>query len=247
MEKPLIILEDITVNYGAHEALRDVSGHFGAGTLTAVAGPNGAGKSTLLKVMAGILRPSKGRISVEKKAAGRIGYLPQISAVVRDYPIDVMQTASAGLWPEIGNAGRLTKERKARVRAALAEVGIEGLERKQIGALSGGQFQRLLFARLILQDPQILLLDEPFAAIDAETTARLIRLLLDWHKEGRTIICVLHDLLLIHKYFPESFVLAGKCMGRGHTHEMFEKKLLSFDLDMAELQEPGKGGHHVHR
>ena len=97
---------------------------------------------------------------------------------------------------------------------------------------------------MILQDPQVLLLDEPFAAVDAETTARLMQLLLRWHEQGRTIICVLHDLMLIRKYFPESFVLSGKCLGRGHTHALFEQKLLSFDLDMAELySSDAQGGH----
>jgi len=238
MSTALITLEDVTVHYGPHLALQRISGQFGAGTLTAIAGPNGAGKSTLLKVIAGLLRPSKGRVTIAPEVRASIGYLPQISASQRDYPLSVMQAASTGLWPEIGNAGRLTPTLKDRVRAALAEVGLAGFELRQISALSGGEFQRLLFARLILQDPKVLLLDEPFAAIDAETTARLIKLLLRWHGQGRTIVCVLHDLLLIHKYFPDSFVLAGKCMGRGHTHDLFEQKLLSFDLDMAELHDP---------
>lgn len=246
MDKPLIELEEVSFSYGAHKALQNVTGHFHAGTLTAVAGPNGAGKSTLLKTIAGIIKPRAGRVVIADEVKNRIGYLPQISAMARDYPISVLQAVSAGLWPEMGNAGRLTKARKARIRVALADVGLAGFEERQIGSLSGGEFQRLLFARLRLQNPLVLLLDEPFAAIDAETTAKLIRLLLDWHKEGRTIICVLHDLMLIHKYFPESFVLAGRCMGRGHTHELFEKKLLSFDLDMAELQEPGRGEHAPH-
>lgn len=244
MTAPLVTLENVTVHYGPHKALHDVSGAFGAGTLTAVAGPNGAGKSTLLKLIAGLVRPSAGQIRVAPEVRGRIGYLPQTAAIQRDYPISVLQAASAGLWPEVGHTGALTVGRQAKVLAALAQVGLEGLECRQIGELSGGQFQRLLFARLMLQDPQLLLLDEPFAAIDAETTARLIKLLIDWHQSGRTIICVLHDLLLIRKYFPDSFVLAGKCMGRGHTHEMFEQKLLSFDLDMAELFEPEEAHHH---
>ncbi len=238
MTEPLVTLENVTVQYGPHKALQDVSGTFGAGSLTAVAGPNGAGKSTLLKLIAGLLRPSSGVVRMADGLKGRIGYLPQTSAIHRDYPLSVFQAAAAGLWPEIGHSGALSPARKEKIRQALAWVGMDELESRQIGELSGGQFQRLLFARLLLQDPLLLLLDEPFAAVDAETTSRLIRLLLDWHQKGRTIICVLHDLLLIRKYFPESFVLAGKCMGRGHTHAMFEQKLLSFDLDMAELLEP---------
>lgn len=248
MTSPVITLENITVSYGGHQALHNVTGQFAAGSLTAVAGPNGAGKSTLLKTIAGLIRPSQGKLTVVASLRGKVGYLPQSSAVHRDYPMNVMQAVSTGLWSELGDHAALDAGKKARARAALASVGLSGLEDRQIGALSGGQFQRLLFARLVLQDPQLVLLDEPFAAVDAETTVQLINLLLDWHRRGKTIICVLHDLLLIRKYFPESFLLAGKCLGRGHTHALFEQKLLSFDLDMAELvsphdHEPGAHSH----
>lgn len=241
---PVIALHSLSVRYGPHLALQDVSGQFRAGSLTAIAGPNGAGKSTLLKAIAGILRPTQGEVILSPEIAGRVGYLPQISAVQRDYPLTVGQAVATGLWPEIGNYRRLSPKMKESACRALADVGLEESQEKPVGDLSGGQFQRMLFARLLLQDPQVLLLDEPFAAIDAETTRKLIALLLDWHKKGKTIICVLHDLLLIKKYFPESMLLAGKCLGRGHTHELFEQKLLSFDLDMAELREPGEVHDH---
>ena len=243
---PLILLDSVCFSYGRHQALQDVSGSFAAGSLTAVAGPNGAGKSTLLKVLAGVIKPQKGFVRLDPSIKGKIGYLTQTSAIKRDFPINVAQAVSAGLWPEIGSFGRITDGHKRRVAAALDEVGLAGFEERQLGSLSGGQFQRMLFARLIVQDPQVVLLDEPFAAVDAETIGKLIQILLAWHKQGRTLICVLHDLLLIRKYFPESFVLAGHCLGRGHTHTLFEQKLLSFDLDMAELVEPkeqhGEGG-----
>lgn len=244
MSEPVIKLENITVSYGAQKALHDVTGQFVAGSLTAVAGPNGAGKSTLLKTLAGIVRPEKGRIIWADGARAKMGYLPQSSAVHRDYPMNVLQAVETGLWREVGDSRALTEERKARARAALAEVGLAGFEDRQVGALSGGQFQRLMFARLIAQNPDTLLLDEPFAAVDAETTIQLMKILLGWHEQGKTIVCVLHDLLLIRKYFPESFLLAGKCLGRGHTHALFEQKLLSFDLDMAELVSPHEDHHH---
>ncbi|MDD5586376.1 MAG: ABC transporter ATP-binding protein [Alphaproteobacteria bacterium] len=247
---PLITLDNVTVQYGRHTALQDVSGAFGAGSLTAVAGINGSGKSTLLKVIAGVVKPSMGRVTLCEKCAPQIAYLPQTSTIQRDFPISVLQAVVSGFWRETGSVKRISENLKNCARAALAEVGLAGFEERQISALSGGQFQRLLFARLILQDAQIILLDEPFAAVDSETTARLIQILLNWHKEGRTIICVLHDLLMIRKYFPESFLLAGKCLGRGHTHALFDQKLLSFDLDMAELLGPGpnqnKHNHHDH-
>jgi zinc/manganese transport system ATP-binding protein len=248
--KNLITLENVTLCYGRTKAVRDVSGSFCEGSLTAIAGPNGAGKSTLLKAIAGILKPSAGRVVLAPEIANRVAYLPQINAVERDYPFSVLQTVYTGLWPEIGSWGAITASHKKRAMEILAEVGIADLAERQIAELSGGQFQRLLFARVIMQDARLILLDEPFTGVDGETIAKLIQILLGWHREGRTVICVLHDLLLIHKYFPDSFVLAGQCLGRGHTHDLFQQKLLSFDLDSAELFLPGEVPHehtdHVH-
>jgi zinc/manganese transport system ATP-binding protein len=241
----LITLDNVTVRYGRHMALHDVSGAFHAGSLTAIAGPNGAGKSTLLKLIVGMIKPRSGRITVAKNIT--MAYLPQTSSLQQDFPMSVLQAVCTGFWPEIGNGGAITPAMRQRALDALAEVDLAGFEKRQISALSGGQFQRLLFARVIVQDAAVILLDEPFAAVDAETTARLIQLLLAWHRQGRTVICVLHDLLLIQKYFPDSFVLAGKCLGHGHTHKMLEQKLLSFDLDMAELcPGPETAAHHHH-
>jgi zinc/manganese transport system ATP-binding protein len=242
----LITLQNVTVRYGRQTALHDVSGAFQAGSLTAIAGPNGAGKSSLLKAIVGAIRPQAGTIAFNASLPHTIAYLPQATLIQRDFPISVEQAVSTGFWPEVGNLGSIDVVKKAQVRTALAEVGLAGLEKNQIGALSGGQFQRLLFARVIVQDAPILLLDEPFASVDAETTARLMQILLQWHQQGKTVICVLHDLLLIQKYFPESFVLAGKCLGHGHTHKMLEQKLLSFDLDMAEICPGPNTSEHAH-
>lgn len=234
----VITLRDVSIRYGRSWAVQDVTGSFARGSLTAIAGPNGAGKSTLLKAIAGILSPQKGRIEIAPAIRASIAYLPQASALDRSFPFSVKQAVATGFWPHIGDIKAVTKDLKRKVEQALTRVGLQDLADRQISALSGGQFQRLLFARVIVQDAQVILLDEPFAAVDAETTSRLMQILLEWHREGRTVVCVLHDLLLIHKYFPESFLLAGKCMGRGHTHKLFEDKLLSFDLDMAEIKTP---------
>ncbi len=229
----LITFDNVTARYGRHVALQEISGAFQTGSLTAIAGPNGAGKSTLLKLIVGMIKPRSGKISIAKNLS--IAYLPQTSSVHQDFPMSVLQAVCTGFWATAGNSGAITPAMRQRASEALFEVGLAGLEDRQIAQLSGGQFQRMLFARVIVQNADVILLDEPFAAVDAETTARLIGLLLAWHRQGRTVICVLHDLLLIQKYFPDSFVLAGKCLGHGHTHKMLEQRLLSFDLDMAEL------------
>ena len=231
----MITLHDLSVHYGTRHALQHVSGHFHQGSLTAVAGPNGSGKSTLLKVIAGVIRPSSGQISFNDTPKPSIAYLPQAAHLQRDFPITVEEVVISGFYPKIGESRVIGPTHHAAARHALQDVGLADYAHRPIRDLSGGEFQRALFARVIVQNASIVLLDEPFTAIDAETTARLIQLLMQWHREGRTVICVLHDLLLIKKYFPDSMVLQGKCLGSGHTHQMFEQKLLSFDLDMAEL------------
>ncbi|MGE0109887.1 MAG: metal ABC transporter ATP-binding protein [Bdellovibrionales bacterium] len=238
MTNTLITLKNVSVFYGPHKALSEVSGDFQEGSLTAIAGPNGAGKSTLLKVIAGLIKPQEGTIIHADKIKNKIGYLPQSSTIDKTYPLSVMQLVCTGFWPALGNNRTLLNTHKERAAQVLKWMNLDALQDHQIGELSGGQFQKMLFARLWLQDADVLLLDEPFSGIDANTTARLMELLLDWHQKGKTIFCVLHDLLLIKKYFPESFVLSGKCLGKGHTHKLFEKNLLSFDLDMAEIKAP---------
>jgi zinc/manganese transport system ATP-binding protein len=244
MTAPLITLKNLSVDYGARHALQNVSGVFHEGSLTAIAGPNGSGKSTLLKVLAGVIRPTSGDVVCAHKGASALAYLPQVSHMQRDFPISVEEMALTGFYPVIGEGVGVGLKRELSVKKALREVGLSGYEKRSIGELSGGEFQRALFARVIVQDAPIILLDEPFTAVDAKTTAQLIKLLLKWHNEGRTVICVLHDLLMIRKYFPESMVLQGRCLGSGHTHKMFEQKLLSFDLDMAELQSPREASNH---
>jgi len=242
-----VALENVSVQYARRRALDNISAVFESGSLTAVAGPNGAGKSTLLKTIAGILRPVRGTMKINLPVGGSVAYLPQTANVQREFPMSVIDAVCTGFWEHVGNTHAITPLMRAEAKHALDDVGLAGLENRQISELSGGQFQRMLFARVIVQNAQIILLDEPFTAIDGETTARLIQILLRWHEEHRTVICVLHDLLLIKKYFPESFVLAGKCLGSGHTHAMFEQKLLSFDLDMVEIQTPHDHDHeHSH-
>lgn len=250
-DSSIIALENVSVSYGKRLALQSISGVFRKGSLTAVAGPNGSGKSTLLKVIAGVIRPTNGKVLFAKGGKRNVAYLPQSTHLQRDFPISVEEVVITGFYPQMGERADVSQDHRKQARAALSEVGLSGYEERPVNELSGGEFQRALFARVLVQNASIVLLDEPFTGVDAETTTRLIRLLLKWHDEGRTVICVLHDLLLIKKYFPESMILRGKCLGSGHTHEMFEQKLLSFDLDMAELfasdekrASSGHGHHH---
>ena len=209
-----IVLHDLTVRYGRRTALEAVSGAFAPGSLTAVVGANGAGKSTLLAALAGLVRPARGAV---RRGAGRVAYLPQLAAIDRDYPLTVAELITLGGWREYGAFRAPGAALRARAAAAAETVGLAERLGRSVGEISVGELQRALFARLILQDAQIILLDEPFAAVDAQTTLVLLARVTRWHEEGRTVIAVLHDLDLVRTRFPATLVLARRCLAWGRT------------------------------
>jgi zinc/manganese transport system ATP-binding protein len=217
MNVPALSIADLTVAYDRVPAVHHLSGSFAPGSLTAIVGPNGAGKSTLLKAIAGLVTPSEGRI---EGAAGNIAYLPQLAEIDRGFPIAVIDAVSLGLWREVGLFRAITGDHVKRACAALAAVGLEGFEARQVGTLSAGQLQRALFARLMLQDAGIVLLDEPFAAVDERTTADLMALVKAWHGEGRTVIAVLHDLERVREGFPETLLMAREPIAWDRTEDV---------------------------
>ncbi len=217
-----VTVSNLTLSYDRHPAVHHMDGVFEAGSLTAIAGPNGAGKSTLLKAIAGMLVPSEGRIVLEC-ALRDIAYMPQAMEMEKDFPVSVLQMVCTGFWKQGGGFAAIDKAQKQAARNALATVGLSGFEHRQLGTLSAGQMQRALFARLLLQDAKLILLDEPFSAVDAETTEKLMEIIMRWHKEGRTIICVLHDLEHIRQHFPQCLLMARDCIGWGKSHDVLEK------------------------
>jgi len=204
-----------------------LSGEIPAGALVAVVGPNGAGKSTLLKGLAGELRPIGGRIVLSDLPPGGLAYLAQRGEIDHSFPLSVFDMVAMGLWREIGAFGALRAEHRRRVREALAAVGLSGFETRPIGSLSGGQLQRARFARLMLQDAPLILLDEPFAAIDSRTVDDLVRLILGWHAEGRTILTVVHDLEQVRRHFPTALLLSREPVAFGPTAEVLTPELLA--------------------
>jgi zinc/manganese transport system ATP-binding protein len=160
-----------------------------------------------------------GRIerSAQAQAGARTAYLPQQADIDRSFPVTVIDTVAMGLWHEIGAWGRLGRARLQRCRDALAEVGLDGFDRRTLDTLSGGQFQRVLFARLMLRDAQLILLDEPFAAVDEPTADHLLELVRVWHAQGRTVVVVLHDLALVRRVFPRTLLLAREAIAAGPT------------------------------
>ena len=210
-----VVLWDVTVRYGRRVALEGVSGEFASGSMTAVVGANGAGKSTLLAVIAGVVRPADGMVTCP--ARSRLAYLPQLAALDREYPLSVFELIALGGWRDFGafrSPGTAVRER---VVMAAETVGLSCRLKRRIDELSVGEFQRALFARLILQDAAIILLDEPFAAVDAQTVSLLLDQIMRWHSEGRTVIAVLHDLERVQARFPSTLVLARRCIAWGET------------------------------
>ena len=224
---PMIRLDNLTLGYDRHPAVHHLSGEIPAGALVAVVGPNGAGKSTLLKGLAGELRPIGGRIVLSELPPGGLAYMPQRSEIDHSFPISVFEVVAMGLWHEIGAFGGLSRSQRERVRAALAAVGMSGFESRPIGSLSGGQLQRARFARLMLQDAPLILLDEPFAAIDSRTVDDLVALILGWHAEGRTILTVVHDLEQVRRHFPTALLLSREPVAFGPTAQVLTPELLA--------------------
>jgi zinc/manganese transport system ATP-binding protein len=214
---PTVTVADVTVAYHRTPAIEGVTVDFPSGSMTAIVGPNGAGKSTLLKAIAGILHPSSGRIAYGDAGPRVIAYLPQSDEIDRGFPISVEDFVALGRWRQHGAFRSVDTSIGDAVRAALAAVGLGAAGDRPIAALSVGQFRRALFARLMLQEGSVLLLDEPFAAIDASTTTELLRLVERWHGEGRTVIAVLHDLGQVSGHFPRAVLLARRVIAAGDT------------------------------
>jgi len=216
---PSVRLEDVTLAYRRHPAVHHLSGTFSPGSFTAIVGPNGAGKSTLLKGITGEIRVDDGRIELSGIDRRDIAYLPQASELDRSFPITVIDLVATGLWRRYGAFSRIAGAGLAEAERAIGAVGLAGFEGRTIGTLSGGQMQRALFARMLVQDARLLLLDEPFTAIDSKTTADLLALVHRWHGEGRTIITVLHDLDLVRAHIPETLLIAREPIAWGSTVE----------------------------
>jgi len=214
MSDTCLKFDNLTLGYQGHAAVHHLSGEILRGTLTAVVGANGSGKSTLMKGIAGILKPISGACISD---FSRLAYLPQQSELDRTFPARVIDLVSLGFWQKHGLLGRLTPADKACLAACLAAVGLTGFEKRPLDSLSGGQMQRALFARAMVQDADLILLDEPFNAVDERTIHDLVTLVKHWTAEGRTVLCVLHDHALVRAHFPQTLLMARTLVAFGPT------------------------------
>jgi zinc/manganese transport system ATP-binding protein len=211
-----------------------LSGEFASGSLTAVVGPNGAGKTSLLAAIMGRLQPTHGEVCMAADLRGRIAWLPQQAAIDRSFPIRVFDLVALGHWSRVGSFRAVNSAQSEQVQHALQVVGLGGFERRSIDELSAGQFQRVLFARVLLQDASVILLDEPFNAIDARTTADLLAVVAHWHAQARTVIAVLHDLEQVREHFDRTLLLARRCVAWGPTAQVLQAENLLRARQMAE-------------
>lgn len=224
MSDACLTFSDLTLGSGGQPAVHHLNGAVRKGSLTAVVRSNGSGKSTLMKGIVGILKPITGACTVSPGT--RTAYLPQQSELDRSFPARVLDLVSLGLWPRRGLLGRHSAKDRESVERALMAVGLKGFERRPIDTLSGGQLQRTLFARVLVQDADLILLDEPFNAIDSRTLGDLVALIKRWHGEARTVLVVVHDLDLVRTHFPEALLLARRPVAWGDAREALAPEYL---------------------
>lgn len=218
-----IDIKNLSVSYPRNTIISNLTCHFEAPGLWAIAGPNGAGKTTLLKTLLGLQKPKGGKITFHEFCPCDVAYLAQQNNLDRRFPFTVGDTIAMGLFREVGIFRKYRKDQKERMQQALEQVGLTAFAKTPLQALSGGQFQRILFARLILQDAPVIFLDEPFTGVDGRTIEDLVKLLQVWVREGRLVIAVLHDLDIVQDHFPQTLLLARHFYKWGVTRKVLTK------------------------
>jgi ABC-type Mn2+/Zn2+ transport system ATPase subunit len=239
----------VSASYGRRVALDDVTLTVRRGSLLAVIGPNGAGKSTLLKLIAGLIRPTSGSLSVlggpPGSAAKSVAYLPQAEAVDWEFPVTVGEVVMMGRYARLGFGRQPGPVDRERVAAALETVGMAEAVSRQIGALSGGQRRRVFLARAIAAEPELYLLDEPVTGVDARTQEELMDVLESEARAGKTVIATTHDLICAAQRFHEAAFLNGRLVAQGPAELVMNQDLLSETYGGHVLVLPGDGGRLV--
>ena len=222
----MIRIEHLSVSYKETLALKDISLVLQGPTITGIIGPNGAGKSTLLKSMLGII-PHEGHAFIDdkemKKSLKKVAYVEQKIHIDYNFPIKVKECVSLGLYPSIPLFHTLKAKHWKKVADALEIVGLSDYAERQISQLSGGQFQRVLIARCLVQEADYIFLDEPFAGIDSISEEIIMNTLRDLKKAGKTVLIVHHDLGKVPHYFDQVLLLNKELIAFGPTKETFNQ------------------------
>ncbi|MCX8748280.1 MULTISPECIES: metal ABC transporter ATP-binding protein [Snodgrassella] len=222
-----IQVDNVTVSYRQRPAIHHLSIDFKPNEMWAIFGPNGAGKSTLLKAIMGLVRPDSGEIYWQHLQRSDIAYLPQQSDIDRSQPMSVFELVAMGLWYETGFFAGISKSMHQRIIAVLTQVGMLQYQARSIAQLSNGQFQRVLLARMLIQNARVLLLDEPFNAVDAATTFALLDILKAYQQQKQcTVITVLHDYEQVQAYFPYTLLIAREKIAAGKTDHVLTEQYL---------------------
>ena len=244
-DEAAVDVDGVSAGYGRRIALSDVTLEVRPGSLLAVIGPNGAGKSTLLKLIAGLIKPLSGRLTVlggpPGAAASRIAYLPQAEAVDWEFPVTVREVVTMGRYARLGFWRQPGRRDRERVTAALETVGMADAVDRQIGALSGGQRRRVFLARAIAADPDLYLLDEPVTGVDARTQEDLMDVLEAEARAGKTVIATTHDLICAAQRFHQAAFLNGRLIAHGPADLVLDQRLLSETYGGHVLILPGDG------
>ena len=221
---------DLTVAYHRKPVIWDLEFDLPAGSLIGVVGPNGAGKSTLLKAVMDLVPKASGRVTVfgkpYRKNRSRVGYVPQRESVDWDFPVDALDVVQMGLYSEVGWCMPLRKKHRDAAMNALERVGIADLAHRQISQLSGGQQQRTFLARALVQDADLYLMDEPFAAVDASTEKAIVDILRQMKRDHKTAVVIHHDLQTVPEYFDYVILLNMRIVAHGPVEEVFTQENL---------------------
>jgi manganese/zinc/iron transport system ATP- binding protein len=230
-EAAALEIRRMTVSYGSRPVLWDVDARFPAGRLSAIVGPNGAGKSTLLKAALGLIPSDAGQTLIDGSPVGaardKVAYVPQRDAVDWDFPITVREVVEMGRYAPTGWFRRVPRRDAELVDACLERVGMSSFRGRQIGQLSGGQRQRVFIARALAQQAPLLLMDEPFAGVDARTEASILELLGSLRDEGSSIVVVHHDLGTVRAAFDWALLLNVRAVAQGPVAEAITKETLA--------------------
>jgi len=213
-------VRELALGYPGLSLCRKLSFDIEAGSTLAVLGANGTGKTTFIKTLLGLIKPLEGDLQWMSGRPSEIGYLAQMSEFDRRFPIRVKDLAAMGQWKGLGLFAGLDRNRRNRVTAALSEAGVADIADHPLHTLSGGQLQRAMFARVIMQDAPLILLDEPFAAIDQNTEAYLLGIIERWRKEGRAVLLVVHDLSSVLDHCSHALLLGGGMASHGAVDDI---------------------------
>jgi len=244
-----VVVDHVSAGYGSRPALTDVSLEIRSGSLLAVIGPNGAGKSTLLKLIAGLIKPTAGRLAVlggpPGSASRSVAYLPQAEAVDWEFPVTVSEVVMMGRYARLGFGREPRAVDRERVAEALETVGMADATNRQIGALSGGQRRRVFLARALAAEPELYLLDEPVTGVDIRTQEDLMDVLEAEARSGKTVIATTHDLICAAQRFHEAALLNGRLVAHGPADLVLDQRLLAETYGGHVLVLPGDGGRLV--